>query len=325
VPTHEHRLAAGFSSPVVAGDLVIVGLSSNEETSAINDASFRGGVAAFDKETGEQRWRFHTADDGYSGAAVWSTVSVSLEERMVFASSGNNYTGDANEYSDAIIALDLETGEKLWSRQCETGDVFTIRNPQGNPDNDFGANPILFEAEIDGELRKLVGAGAKSGIFWVFDRLTGKDVWSVEVGGASAGAGGFLNNGAFDGERLIGASNLGTSDGPGSEPSNNSSGAGTTARLVALDPANGDVLWERQLAAFVWSPITIANGVGFVAVNKDIEAFDTATGEKLWSMASAATIGGGPAVANGKLLFGSGFTYTGAITRGTTLHALAVP
>ena len=79
----------------------------------------------------------------------------------------------------------------------------------------------------------------------------------------SALIGGVFNNGAFDGERIVVAGNNGTSSGPGSEPSNGASrplgGANTTTSvLMAMDPATGDVLWERQLPAWVWAPITLA-------------------------------------------------------------------
>ena len=318
-----HPFAAGFSSPVVFERYVIVGSSSIEEAAVSAGATFRGGVVAFDRNTGEEIWRFYTADPPFNGASVWSTVSVDSEARLVFASTGNNYTGEAGPTSDSIFALELDTGNLRWLTQLTEGDVFTILNPQ-SPDTDFGTNPILFEATIGGTTRKLLGAGQKSGVFWVLDRANGDVVWNRAVSPGSALSGGIFNNGAYDGERIIVVGNNGKSAGPGSEPSNNSSAPGATAVLMAMNPADGTVLWERQLPAWAWAPVTIANHVGFVSVDKDLQAFNAQTGEKLATFATNGTITSAPAVAGGRVYFGSGLSYfVGA--RDRSLHALALP
>jgi polyvinyl alcohol dehydrogenase (cytochrome) len=320
--------AAGFSSPVVAGDLVIVGSSSSEETAVAEDATFRGGVVAFDRETGAQVWRHYTVEPPYNGASVWGTVSVDRELGLIFAGTGNNYTGEASDTSDAIFALELETGALVWNRQLNEGDVFTIPNPQG-PDFGFGTNPILFEASVGGSTRKLLAAGQKSGDFWALDRETGDIVWNHKASEGSALIGGVFNNGAFDGERIILAGNNATSDAPGGEPASGESeplgGADEpTSVLMALDPETGDVVWERQLPAWVWAPITLANGVGFVSAESQFEAFDAETGEKLYSLQAGGTIASGAAISNGRVYFGSGLSYFNT-TEGDTFYALTLP
>ncbi|MEX0786657.1 MAG: PQQ-binding-like beta-propeller repeat protein [Dehalococcoidia bacterium] len=320
-----HPQASGFSSPVVAGGLVIVGSASGEEAAVAENATFRGAVVAFDRETGDEVWRHYTVEPPHNGVAVWSSVSVDLEAGVVFASTGNNYTGEAGPTSDSIFALDLATGELLWLTQLTEGDVFTILNPQSE-DTDFGTNPILFEAGG----RKLLGNGQKSGAFYVLDRETGEVVWSRQVSGGSPLIGGVFNNGAYDGERIIVAGNNGTSEGPGSEPANGESeplGAAArtpTSVLMAMNPADGSVLWERQLPAWVWAPITIANGVGYVSTESTLQAFDVTTGEKLFEFDTEGTIASGAAVAGGRVVFGSGLAYFGT-TPGQALHALALP
>lgn len=323
-----HPQAAGFSSPVVAGDLVIAGSSSSEEFGSANP-TFRGGVVAFDRETGAAVWRHDTVDPPFNGVSVWSSVSVDLEAGAVYATTGNNYTGEASETSDSIFALDLETGELLWNTQLREGDVYTIQNPQSE-DSDFGTNPILFEAEVAGETRQLVAAGQKSGDYWALDRTTGEVVWHRKVSGGSALIGGVFNNGAYDGERIIIAGNNGTSDAPGGEPANGESETGLggatvgTSVLTALDPSDGAVLWERQLPAWVWAPITLAGGAGFVSAESELQAFDTATGEKLFSFKTNGTITSGAAVAGGRVFFGSGLAYF-RTTQDQAFYALALP
>ena len=69
--------------------------------------------------------------------------------------------------------MDARTGELVWHQQTMQGDVWTARNPEG-PGMGFEAAPQLFDATINGERRRLVGAGQKSGVYHVFDRETGK-------------------------------------------------------------------------------------------------------------------------------------------------------
>lgn len=324
-----HPLAAGFSSPVVVGEYVVVGSSSTEVRTAKTEATFHGSVVAFDRATGNELWRYYTAEPSYNGVSVWSSPSVDTETGVVFATTGQNYTGEAGPTSDAIVALELATGRLLWKRQLTEGDVFTFRHPRQGFDYDFGTNPILFEWEIDGQTRKLLGAGQKSGMFWVLDRETGEIVWSRQVSNGSHLVGGVFNNGAFDGERIIVAGNNGTSNGAGSEPANGQSqpyGDATipTSVLMALNPGDGSVLWERQLPAWVWAPISIANGVGFVAIENELQAFDVATGAKLFTYRTDGTIASGPAVAAGRVFFGSGVFWI-TTEHDNKLHALTLP
>jgi polyvinyl alcohol dehydrogenase (cytochrome) len=317
----DQRFASGFSSPVVAGDAVIVGLSSIEEVAAEANATFRGGVAAFDRRSGKELWRYRTAEPPYNGVGVWSTVSVDVDADTVFATTGNNYTESAGPTSDSVIALDLETGEQRWIRQVSEGDVFTVPTPRSQ-DSDFGTNPVLFEAEIDGVERKLLGAGQKSGIFWVLDRQTGEIVWQRRVSDGSALIGGVFNNGAYDGRRIVVAGNNGP-PGPGPEPADAEPRTGTvgTSVLTALDPATGDVRWERELPEWVWAPITLADGVGFVAVDRELQAFDTKTGERLFGIETEGTISSAPVVIGDRVYFGSGLSYF-TTTGGRTVYAL---
>ncbi|MDD9938154.1 MAG: PQQ-binding-like beta-propeller repeat protein [Myxococcales bacterium] len=143
--------------------------------------------------------------------------------------------------------------------------------------------------------RALVGAGQKSGVFWALDRDTGEEVWSVEVGPGGL-LGGVLNNGAYDGERVLVASH---------------ETEGETTRLVALSPADGAVLWERELDGLVTGPITTGGGVGFVPVSTRMLAFDVSDGEPLYEIETDATVSSGAAISGGRVAFGSGTAFFG--------------
>jgi polyvinyl alcohol dehydrogenase (cytochrome) len=324
-----HPLSSGMSSPVVHERYVIVGSSSTDEINNLGFSNFRGAVVAYDRTTGQQIWRRYTVEAPFNGVAVWSSVSIDPALGLVFATNGNNYTGTASNTSDAIFAIRLSDGSPVWSTQLTAGDVYTTTRPT-SPDYDFGTNPVLFDATINGLPRKLVGAGQKSGMFWALDRQTGGVIWSRQVSPGSGLVGGVFNNGAYDGERILVAGNLGTSSAPGSEPYNGESNPNSnpkptpgTALLAALDPATGNSVWERQLPAWVWAPITVANGVGFVAYETQLQAFDVRTGAKLFNYKAPGTITSAPVAAEGAVYFGSGLTYyAGHPDR--TFHALSL-
>jgi polyvinyl alcohol dehydrogenase (cytochrome) len=322
VKADDQRFAVGFSSPVVAGDAVIVGLSSLEEVAARGSATFRGGVVAFDRRNGKELWRYRTAEPPYNGVGVWSTVSVDLDTRTVFATTGNNYTDSAGPTSDSVIALDLKSGAVRWIRQVTTGDLFTLANAQSQ-DSDFGTNPILFEANVNGEPRKLLGAGQKSGLFSVLDRTTGEIVWQRQVSDGSALIGGVFNNGAYDGRSIIVAGNNGP-PGPGPDPPDRPRTHPIgTALLMALDPGTGDVHWQVDLPAYVWAPITIADGVALVTVDRELRAFDAKTGKQLFSLETEGTISSAPVVVGRRVYFGSGLSYFPPAKSGRTVYTLA--
>ncbi|MFM7142316.1 MAG: PQQ-binding-like beta-propeller repeat protein [Alphaproteobacteria bacterium] len=316
-----HPTASGFSSPTVFERYVIVGSASVEEAGVANGATFRGSVVAFDRETGEEIWRFYTVEPPYNGAAVWSSITIDPVERLAFASTGNNYTEEASDTSDALFALDVDTGKLAWLTQLSEGDVFTILNPQ-SPDTDFGTNPVLIDTKIGGQDRKILVAAQKSGVVWGLDRLNGEILWSHAVSAGSALIGGMLNNGAFDGTHFLTA---GTNcrNAAGQLVSGVCSTATTRATLVAMDPATGAYAWERELASWVWAPITVANGVGFVAVDTTLQAFDTATGRELFSFPTDGTIASAPTVAEGRVHFGAGLSYFVG-KPGRMLHVLSL-
>ena len=316
-----HPTASGFSSPTVFERYVIVGSASVEEAGVASGATFRGSVVAFDRETGTELWRFYTVVPPYNGAAVWSSISVDPVARLAYASTGNNYTEEASDTSDAIFALDVDTGELAWLTQLSEGDVFTILNPQ-SPDTDFGTNPVLIDTRIDGVDRRILIAAQKSGVVWALDRLTGEILWERAVSAGSALIGGMLNNGAFDGRNFLTAgTNCRNAAGQPSLGICNLDR--TSAVLTALDPATGEAAWERELPSWVWAPITVANGVGYVAVDTAVHAFDAATGDELFVFRTEGTIASAPTVAEGRVHFGAGLSYFVG-TPGRTLHVLSL-
>jgi polyvinyl alcohol dehydrogenase (cytochrome) len=305
----------GFSSAVLTKDYVLVGASGLEEVgSSIKVpgavAATRGYVLAVNKKDGKKAWQKYTVQAPNTGVGIWSTLSVDEAAGVVVAGTGNNYTGPAGDTADAFLAMKIDgTGDFLWKPQIFKNDVFP---GGGGPDNDFGANPVLFEAGG----KKLAAGGNKGGDFWVVDRADGTILKTRHLGPGSSFKGGIFVNGAWDGKSLLVAANQAKSTGPGSE--------GSAAALFSLDPLTLDVNWEREVGGSVWGPITVANGVGFFGKDKTLQAFDTATGEVLLEFPTEGSIATAPAISNGYVIFGSGMSWISA-TAGTKYYALKIP
>src|ERR1035438_2622256 len=84
------------ASPVVAGGVVYVGMTSNEEYVAADPTypccSVIGSLVAVKAKTGKKLWQTFTAPAGYSGANIWGSHPVVDKARgTVYIGTGNNY------------------------------------------------------------------------------------------------------------------------------------------------------------------------------------------------------------------------------------------
>jgi polyvinyl alcohol dehydrogenase (cytochrome) len=304
----KHPQSAGYSVPIINGDQIFLGVSSDEEVGTTKNATFQGSVVSLDKKTGKIIWQTHTAGDNETGAAVWSTVALDPDSKTVFATTGNNYTGDPGPGSDSVFAFDMANGKVKWHEQVSAGDVYTINNPRSG-DTDFGANPVVFD--YNGQ--HLVAAGQKSGNLYVFNRDDGTMVAQRSFMAGSAYIGGVFQALAWDGASLYAVNNQAKSNGAGSEAPNGDSvaidGTMSASVLFNLDPMTLDIIYERQLPAWVWDPMTLVNGMAFVGAETHLEAVDTNDGSKLWDFHAKGTFIGAPVVNNGRIYVASGLSY----------------
>ena len=132
-----------------------------------------------------------TATIGPSGVGVWSSPTIDLRRSRMYITTGNNYSTPATDTSDAVMALDLNTGRIVWTKQALANDVYNsacasvpTRGPscpeESGPDYDFGSPAILVRTAAG---RELLLAGQKSGVVWAFDPdKNGEVVWQTRVG-----------------------------------------------------------------------------------------------------------------------------------------------
>ena len=184
--------------------------------------TFRGSVAALDATTGKVLWQTPTIDDatyrngdgtlsGFSGVAVWSTPTIDRNRKLLYVSTGNNYSvspavADAGaplpqgDHVESIVAFDIDTGAVRWSQRMTTGDVWNFGDFDG-PDWDFGCGPNLIQVAMDGGVHDVVGAGQKSGVYWAVDADTHAVLWKTQVG-PGGHLGGIQWGTATDGARV---------------------------------------------------------------------------------------------------------------------------
>ena len=181
------------ATPTVAGNTIIVGAAHLPGGTPKSMRNVKGYVRGFDARSGERRWIFHTipgADEfgndtwrndswRYTGnAGVWGQMSVDLELGIAYLPTemptndyyGGHRHGD-NLFSDSLVAVDLETGERIWHFQFIHHDVW---------DWDIPCAPILADVTIDGVERKIVAQPTKQAWLYVFDRETGEPIWPIE-------------------------------------------------------------------------------------------------------------------------------------------------
>lgn len=154
-----------------------------------------GDIRAFDVISGKLVWTFHTipypGEFGYKtfpksayknqnvGAANnWSGMAVDEKSGMLFVPTGSAgydfYGGNRkgqNLFSDCLLALDANTGKRIWHFQFVHHDLW---------DRDLPAPPNLIQVTRNGKKIDAVAQITKQGFVYVFDRKTGKPLFDVK-------------------------------------------------------------------------------------------------------------------------------------------------
>jgi polyvinyl alcohol dehydrogenase (cytochrome) len=339
----DHPLARITGSATLHEGRLYVPVSSYEEAQGADPqygcCTFRGSVSALDAGTGEVIWKTSLITDpltrrgtssagvtlwGPSGAAVWSAPTIDTARRAVYVATGNAYSGPPPATSNAVVALDLESGHIRWTRQVTPGDVYISNCRAGNPncpehngpDFDFGSPPMLARTPSG---RDIIVIGQKSGVGYALDpNHDGAVIWQYQAGKGGV-LGGIEWGSAVDAERAYFAVSDITQSAPGG------------LHAVALD--SGARAWVtpapplacgsgRGCSAAQSAALTVIPGVVFSgSVDRALRAYSTTTGAVLWEFDSnrafetvngvpargASMLGPGPAIAGGMLFVNSGY------------------
>ena len=173
--------ASGFSAtsmPMIIKDMAVVGIAGGE-------FGVRGFFDAYDVATGELRWRHYTvpvegepgvetwAGDSWKtgGAPAWTSGAYDPEADVLYWTTGNpspDWNGDLragdNLYSNSLLAVNPDTGERLWHFQFTPHDVW---------DYDGNTQLFLVDVERDGQTTPAIVQANRNGFFYILDRATG--------------------------------------------------------------------------------------------------------------------------------------------------------
>jgi polyvinyl alcohol dehydrogenase (cytochrome) len=348
-PADEHFTARITGAPALYEGRVYAPVSSSEELSGSNldysCCTFRGSVVAMDANTGKMIWKTYTIPEtpkptrknskgvqqyAPAGASVWNTPTIDVKRHAIYFGTGDSETTPAATTSDAVMALDIDTGKVLWSYQAQANDSW-LGGCNGNgktdncpddqgPDWDIGNSPILRTLPNG---KRILVAGTKNGDVFALDPdKNGEKLWRINIankersgivwGGAADERNGYygLSGGGIAAVQLSTGEKLWfnplTND-PNARFSNAAAATaipgvafvgGSDAKLRAVASSDGHLLWETDM------------NKQFDTVNK-VSAKGGAMGAP------------GATVAGGMLYVGSGYGVLGQIIPGNVLLAFS--
>jgi polyvinyl alcohol dehydrogenase (cytochrome) len=321
VSVDTHPLSRIVGAISVFKDRVYVPVANLEEDSTADYdykcCTSRGVVVALDAATGKEIWKTYTIPDvptarktpkgvdfmGPSGASVWGALTLDPKRHALYLGTGNGFSEPDVGRSDAVMALDMNTGAVLWVQQVEHDDIwqgwcnagpapagFPLRSAahrpgtrpehnvpfpaipstyycpdvKNNPDYDFSAGQMLVDLP-DGH--SLVVAGQKSGLVWAFDPdKKGAIVWKSDIS---------------RGEITFGAANDGTFGYFGLR-------GGALAAVRLSDGVEQWGMWIDPQASMhthrgVSAAVTVVPGVVFVpCLDGTLRAYSTFDGRPIW-------------------------------------------
>lgn len=186
---HEvNDLGIRMTSPgIIYKDLLITGCSVSESGDAPP-----GYIRAFNVRTGKLAWVFHTiplpGEYGYEtwpkdaykkigGANNWAGLVLDEKRGIVYAGTGSPsadfYGGDRhgqNLFANCIIALNAETGKRVWHYQTIHHDLW---------DRDLPCQPNLVTVTHNGKKIDALAQATKDGLIFLLNRDTGEPLFPV--------------------------------------------------------------------------------------------------------------------------------------------------
>jgi len=176
------------SPPTIVRGVAVMGA---QVTDGNAEDSPSGVVRGYDAVTGELAWAWDLERPGETGAPepgetyargtpnMWTIAAGDEELGLVYLPIGNsavdyygsNRSAEEDEYSTALVAIDVTTGEPAWHFQTVHRDVW---------DYDLGSQPTLFDFPGETGTIPAVVLASKQGDIYILDRRTGESLFPVE-------------------------------------------------------------------------------------------------------------------------------------------------
>jgi len=361
-----HRAARITGAPRLHAGKLYVPVASLEEASGASAdyecCTFRGSVLALDAANGKQIWKTYIIPEqpkvagknkksvrqwGPSGAGVWSTPTVDADHKLIYVATGDNYSLPASRTSDAVVALDMESGKMRWVRQLTEKDAWNVaciqadvtNCPEGaGPDFDFASSAILVN--LPNGKRALI-AGQKSGVVHALDPdREGEILWQARAGKGGVVGGIEWGPAADEKNVYVAVSDVQLDTNGQVSPK---AGGG----LLALQLADGKQMWRAEpppcpdtrkgCSPAQSAAVTVIPGVVFSgSLDGHLRAYSTTDGRVVWDFDTArefttvngvsghggAINGPGATAAGGMLFVNSGYGFLGQMP-GNVLLAFA--
>lgn len=285
------KVALGFSpddfiwsSPLVYKGSIYIGVSSFGDCPSV-----QGKLVQLSTLDGSVQNIFDVVPDGCGGGSIWGSPTIDTQTGKIYVATGNaDYCSTVESYAIAIVELNAS--------DLSVVDDWQVPQSQWLDDSDFGTTPTLFNASINGQVYALVGVVNKNGIYYTFDRnaLSNGPIWTLQVSNAE----GSIAPGAWDGHRLyVGGGNT------------TINGKFCQGSVRALDPATGNIIWERCLQDDrELAPITAAPGIVVAGNGHFVVVVEADTGKQLFSFkdpAKGSLFYAAPAIAHGMMYVGN--------------------
>ncbi|SVB99752.1 uncharacterized protein METZ01_LOCUS252606, partial [marine metagenome] len=182
------------SSPaIVVNGTVVVGNSAEQGYNQTRIENVPGDILGFDAETGDFKWKFHVIprpgevghetwlNDAWiwtGDVSSWAPMSADYDRGIVYIPTNpptidyfGGFRPGNNLFGTTVIALNAETGERVWHFQ-------TVHSDEWN--YDLPNVPLVVNLEVDGEEIPAVIQTTKQGLVFTFNRETGQPVWPIE-------------------------------------------------------------------------------------------------------------------------------------------------
>ena len=181
------------SPPIVVNGVIVIGNSAEQGYNQSRRENVPGDILGYDARTGDFMWKFNVlpgpgefghetwendAWEWTGDISSWAPLSADEERGIVYIPTngatmdfwGGFRPGD-NLFSTSLIALDVQTGERVWHYQLVHHDIWNYDTPQ---------IPVLMDVTVDGEDVPAVVQVTKQAFAYTFNRETGEPIWPIE-------------------------------------------------------------------------------------------------------------------------------------------------
>ena len=316
IKTDDHPSTTLTGTPAYHQGVLLIPISSLEVVPAADPnyscCSFRGSLLAVNGKTGKTKWRHYAIPEkpkiigktrlgtdiiAPSGAPIWTSPTIDPKRNLIYVGTGENYSSPAEGNSDAILAIDIETGTRAWTKQTTSGDAWNVAcmmadNPncpsEDGPDYDHGSS-ILLVSDEDNE--DILLAGLKNGeVLGLDPDNEGETIWKTKVGRGSIQGGVHFGMAASDSQVFVPINDMNnTRNGDYLDPVQAKPG------LHSLRVNDGSVVWNHVQENVcepnkefcdpgISAPVTAVKGAVFAGhLDGFVRAYDEENGELLWS------------------------------------------